>query len=55
MKSFLHIIFAVFFHFLACAFVCATDVAEFKVEIAILQFIFIAYQVFVLIQKDKMK
>lgn len=55
MKSFLHIIFAFIFHFLAFAFVCATDVTEFEVEIIILQFIFIAYQVFVMTQKDKMK
>lgn len=53
MKSFVHIIFAVIFHFLAFAFVCATDVTEFEVEITILQFIFIVYQVFVMTRKDK--
>lgn len=53
MKSLIHVIFAFIFHFLACAFVCATDVTEFEVEIIILQFIFMVYQIFATAQKDK--
>lgn len=53
MKSFVHIIFAVIFHFIAITSAVATDNIRFKVGIIILQLIFIVYQIIVITQKDK--
>jgi hypothetical protein len=55
MKSFLHVIFAFIFHFIATTSVVATDNIRLKVGIIILQLIFIVYQIIVITQKDKMK
>lgn len=51
MKSLLHVIFALVFHFIATASVLATDNIRFKAGIVILQFIFLMYQIFVLTRK----
>lgn len=53
MKSLLHVIFALVFHFIATASVLATDNIRFKAGITILQFIFILYQIFVLTGKTQ--
>lgn len=51
MKSLLHVIFALVFHFIATASVLSTDNIRFKSVIVILQFIFLMYQIFVLTRK----
>lgn len=51
MKSLLHVIFALIFHFIATASALATDNIRFKAGIVTLQFIFLMYQIFVLTRK----
>lgn len=51
MKSLIHVLFALVFHFIATASVLATDNIRFKAGIVILQFIFLLYQIFVLTRK----
>lgn len=53
MRNVLSILFPIGFHFIATAIVIATDNIRVDVGIIILQFIFIAYQVFVMTRKDK--
>ena len=55
MRNILNILFSVFFHFIALAFVFTNPEETVKIEIIMLQFIFIAYQILVMTQKDKMK
>ena len=53
MRNILNILFPVFFHFIALAFVFTNPDETGKIEIVMLQFIFIAYQILMLTRKDK--
>lgn len=51
MKSLLHVIFALIFHFIATAIVIASDNIRVDIGIIFLQFIFLTYQIFIIPRK----
>lgn len=51
MKSLLHVIFALIFHFIATAIAIASDNIRVDIGIIFLQFIFITYQIFIIPRK----